>query len=146
MGCPGSYQRPSLWLVHRASLAFAIQGLFFPLKFSPVFLHHDLSLFTELLICSISFILKSEILPKQPLPFITSSRHCPIFLLCLIAKVFNKFICWIHFLTSCSLCSSPPPLSKAALVKVINHLYLAGSKGQFSSSLCSQPLSSMWHT
>ena len=90
--------------------------------------------------------LKKQNTPQTTFAFHNFLQTLPHFLLHLIAKVFSKFICWIHFLTSCSLCSSPPPLSKAALVKVINHLYLAGSKGQFSSSLCSQPLSSMWHT
>ena len=128
------------------SICFCCSGTFFTLKLSPVFLQHDLSLFTELLICPISPILKSKIFPKQSLHLTTSSSHCHIFLLCLIAKVFKKFICWINFLTSCSLLISPPLLSEAAFIKVINNPHLAKSKGQFSNSPCSQPLSSTGHT
>lgn len=97
MGCPWSYPRPRLWLACWAPFAFAIQTHFFVLTLSPVFLQYDLSSFAELLISPILPISKSKILPKQSLRLTTSSSHCDIFLLCLIAKVFKKFICWINF-------------------------------------------------
>lgn len=126
-----------------AHLLLLFKGFYFP-HWNGL-LHCDLFLFTELLIYSLSPISKSQILPKQSLPLTASSNHCPIFLLCLIAKVFNKFICWINFLTSWSLLILPPLLSEAALVKVINTSFLLDPKVS-SPALCSQPLSSLWHT